>query len=169
MDRELWNWILAGALALAAVAPAHPAPKARAARSAQKIADKKPAPIKVAVAARRNRGFHAPDAYFVLQKEVSAALSARDLEKAEAACNAQKLLRPDRPLPYYNLATIHALRGHLDKGIDALTRAQERHFGFPDLLEADPDLAQLRQHPLWPQVLERARAIHQQVELAEHH
>lgn len=155
MDRKLWNYLFVLALALAAVAPATPKPNR----------PQKPSPAKN-TPPRPNRGFHAPDAYFVLQKEVSAALLARDLEKAEAACNAQKLLRPDRPLPYYNLAAIHALRGHHDKAIDALTRAQDRHFGFPDLLESDPDLAQLRHHPLWPQLLDRARTIHQQIELA---
>lgn len=111
------------------------------------------------VPARRVKGFHAPDAYFVLQKEVAAALLERDLEKAEGACRAQILLRPDRSLPYYNLATVHSLRGHQDRAIESLTRAQERGFGFPDLLLADPDLSRLHAHALWPQIVERAKSL----------
>ena len=160
MNREVWNYLTAGALALAMALPAHAANKKAATASApiKRVASAKPVRAAVAVA-KAVRGFHAPDAYFVLQKEVAEALLARDLEKAEEACRAQILIRPERPLPYYNLATVHALRGHLDLAVESMNRAQDKGLGLPDLLLADPDLARLRSHELWPKLVERARGI----------
>ena len=160
MNREVWNYLTAGALALAMALPAHAANKKTPATSApiKRVAPAKPVRAAAAVT-KAVRGFHAPDAYFVLQKEVAEALLARDLEKAEEACRAQILIRPDRPLPYYNLATVHALRGHLDLAVESMNRAQDKGLGLPDLLLADPDLARLRSHELWPKLVERARSI----------
>lgn len=149
--------LLAGAL-LASPRPAEarsPHGKARAVRPAAKPG----APAAVP----KSRPGHVPDAYFVLQKEVNQALQNRDLEKAEQACRAQMLLRPDRALPYYDLATVEALRGHGDPAIESLTRAIDRGFAFPDLMQGDPDLAKLHDHPLWQKLVDQATAKRQQL------
>ena len=160
------NHVLAAALVLAlsgcAALASSPAArtKAKAANPATKTSAKIVKPGAAPVA-RVPRPCHAPDAYFVLQKELGAALLAGDLEKAEQAARAQMLLRPDRALPYYNLATVDSLRGHREAAIEHLTRALDRGFAFPDLMAGDPDLAALRDHPLWPQLLARATSVHQ--------
>ena len=163
MLRETRALYVTGLAVLVLAGPAAARPPVRSKTHATKVAHLSPPPARASTA----HGLHAPDAYFVLQKEVGTALAARDLEKAEQASRAQMLLRPDRALPYYNLATVNALRGHVDVAIENLTHAMDRGFAIPDLLQGDPDLAALRTHPLWPKILERANSLHQTQSLAQ--
>jgi len=78
----------------------------------------------------------------------------------------QKLskLQPKNPLVFYNLACSHALNGNLDQAACALEKALAlgyRDFGW---LAADPDLRQLRQHPLYHNIESRIRKM--KVEIA---
>ena len=63
----------------------------------------------------------------------------------------QKLarLQPRNPLVFYNLACGHSLNGELDRALEALEKALA--LGYRDFkwLAKDPDLRQLRQHPLY--------------------
>jgi tetratricopeptide (TPR) repeat protein len=58
-------------------------------------------------------------------------------------------LQPRNPLVFYNLACSLSLTGALDQAASALTQAL--HLGYRDFkwLARDPDLLQLRQHPLY--------------------
>jgi len=58
-------------------------------------------------------------------------------------------LQPRSPIVFYNLACSHALTGELDQAATALDEAL--NLGYRDFtwLAKDPDLHQLRQHPLY--------------------
>jgi tetratricopeptide (TPR) repeat protein len=58
-------------------------------------------------------------------------------------------LQPRNPLAFYNLACSHSLNGEFDQAAVALEKALA--FGYRDFkwLAKDPDLLQLRQHPLF--------------------
>ena len=58
-------------------------------------------------------------------------------------------LQPCNPLVFYNLACGHSLNGELDRAVEALERALV--LGYRDFkwLAKDPDLRELRQHPLY--------------------
>ena len=61
-------------------------------------------------------------------------------------------LQPGNPLVFYNLACSHSLNGELDQAASALEEAL--HLGYRDFqwLARDPDLNQLRQHPLYHRI-----------------
>jgi hypothetical protein len=61
-------------------------------------------------------------------------------------------LQPDNPLVFYNLACSHSLNGELAQAATALETALL--LGYRDFkwLARDPDLSQLRQHPLYRRV-----------------
>lgn len=56
-------------------------------------------------------------------------------------------LRPDRPIPWYNLACSYAVLGMVDHALDALERSLR--LGYDDFhhLRRDPDLKPLRRDP----------------------
>jgi tetratricopeptide (TPR) repeat protein len=58
-------------------------------------------------------------------------------------------LQPRSPLAFYNLACSHSLNGELARAAEALEKALA--LGYRDFkwLARDPDLRQLRQHPLY--------------------
>jgi len=58
-------------------------------------------------------------------------------------------LQPRSPIVFYNLACSHSLTGELDQAASALEKAL--NLGYRDFtwLAKDPDLHQLRQHPLY--------------------
>ena len=58
-------------------------------------------------------------------------------------------LQPSNPLVFYNLACSHSLTGEVDQAAAALEKALA--LGYRDFkwLARDPDLHQLRQHPLY--------------------
>ena len=58
-------------------------------------------------------------------------------------------LQPQSPIVFYNLACSHSLTGELDQAVSALEKALA--LGYRDFtwLAKDPDLRELRQHPLY--------------------
>jgi hypothetical protein len=68
-------------------------------------------------------------------------------------------LRPDDPLVQYNLACSYSLTGNFNQAAAALGRALD--LGFTDLkwLAKDPDLAALRDHPLYKNIRAKLRKI----------
>jgi tetratricopeptide (TPR) repeat protein len=58
-------------------------------------------------------------------------------------------LEPGNPLVFYNLACSHCLNGEYDSAAEALNQAL--HLGYRDFkwLARDPDLRNLRQHPVY--------------------
>lgn len=67
-------------------------------------------------------------------------------------------LKPDRPIPWYNLACSYALLGMLNPAFAALQRAFDLgyHLRYRRNLLRDPDLAALRQDPRFLRLLRRA-------------
>jgi tetratricopeptide (TPR) repeat protein len=66
-------------------------------------------------------------------------------------------LQPRNPLVFYNLACGHSLNGEVDQAVEALEKALA--LGYRDFkwLAKDPDLLQLRQHPLYRDIETRIR------------
>jgi tetratricopeptide (TPR) repeat protein len=73
-------------------------------------------------------------------------------------------LQPGSPIVFYNLACSHSLTGELDQAASALDKALA--LGYRDFtwLAKDPDLHQLRQHPLYRSIESKIRKI--KVEIA---
>jgi tetratricopeptide (TPR) repeat protein len=73
-------------------------------------------------------------------------------------------LQPHSPIVFYNLACSHSLTGELDQAASALEKALA--LGYRDFtwLAKDPDLFQLRQHPLYRSIESKIRKI--KVEIA---
>ena len=68
---------------------------------------------------------------------------------------------------WFNLACARARSGAVEKGLDALNQALECGYAQFHRLEKDPDLAPLRSHPRFAQLLERVQAkLKQAVEAA---
>jgi tetratricopeptide (TPR) repeat protein len=68
-------------------------------------------------------------------------------------------LRPGDPMVQYNLACSYSLTGNFNQGIAALEKAL--NLGFTDFkwLAQDPDLSDLRQHPLYKNIRAKVRTI----------
>jgi tetratricopeptide (TPR) repeat protein len=66
-------------------------------------------------------------------------------------------LQPRNPLVFYNLACDHSLNGEVDRAVEALDKALA--LGYRDFkwLAKDPDLRQLRKHPLYRDIETRIR------------
>lgn len=64
-------------------------------------------------------------------------------------------LRPDRPIPWYNLACSYALMGMTDRSFDALERALRMGYSHLNHLRRDPDLKSLRRDPRFARLLRR--------------
>jgi tetratricopeptide (TPR) repeat protein len=66
-------------------------------------------------------------------------------------------LQPQSPIVFYNLACSHSLTGELNQAASALEKALA--LGYRDFtwLAKDPDLHQLRQHPLYRKIETRIR------------
>ena len=73
-------------------------------------------------------------------------------------------LQPGNPLVFYNLACSHSLNGELTQAASALEKALL--LGYRDFkwLAQDPDLHQLRQHPLYRRIESKIRKM--KVEIA---
>jgi tetratricopeptide (TPR) repeat protein len=72
-------------------------------------------------------------------------------------------LQPRNPLVFYNLACSHSLNGKLDEAAAALVKALR--LGYRDFkwLARDPDLRQLRQHPLYRRIESKIRKMKVQI------
>ncbi len=64
-------------------------------------------------------------------------------------------LRPERPIPWYNLACSYALLGMTDKAIAALDRALRLGYSHLAHLGRDPDLNSIRDDPRFARLLRR--------------
>jgi tetratricopeptide (TPR) repeat protein len=64
-------------------------------------------------------------------------------------------LRPDRPIPWYNLACSYALLGMVERALEALERALRLGYGHIQHLRRDPDLKSLRRDPRFARLLRR--------------
>ncbi len=70
------------------------------------------------------------------------------------------LVRPNDPLVHYNLACSYSLTQQLARAAASLDKALS--LGYRDIkwLRRDPDLSNLRQHPLYRKLREKIRALH---------
>lgn len=68
-------------------------------------------------------------------------------------------LRPNDPLVHYNLACSHALTAQFDLAVAALERAIT--LGYRDFhwLAKDPDMRELRKHPLYRKIQDKLKTI----------
>ena len=66
-------------------------------------------------------------------------------------------LQPANPLVFYNLACSYALNGHLDEAATSLDQALTLGYRDFNWLAKDPDLRQLRKHPLFRTIRDRIR------------
>lgn len=66
-------------------------------------------------------------------------------------------LQPRNPLVFYNLACSHSLKGEFDDAASALEKALRLGYRDFNWLARDPDLRQLRQHPLYRQIERKIR------------
>lgn len=91
-----------------------------------------------------------------LQAAMAAAAARRDLDAAADIC--RRMIRdvPFAPTGYYNLACVEALRGERDKALNLLEQAIDRGFNRPDRMQADDDLAALRDNPRFAELLRKA-------------
>jgi len=64
-------------------------------------------------------------------------------------------LRPDRPIPWYNLACSYAVLGMADRAFESLERALRLGYGHIHHLRRDPDLKSLRRDPRFARLLRR--------------
>lgn len=64
-------------------------------------------------------------------------------------------LRPERPIPWYNLACSCAVLGLVDKAFSALERALRLGYSPIAHLRRDPDLKSLRDDPRFARLLRR--------------
>ena len=61
-------------------------------------------------------------------------------------------MRPDDALVMYNLSCSYSLTEHYDEAFAALHRALDLGYTGFKWLAKDPDLANLRKHPLWKEI-----------------
>ena len=67
-------------------------------------------------------------------------------------------LRPDDAMVLYNLACSYSLTDRLDEALDALHRAIAAGYSEFAWMVKDPDLAAVRQHPLYEKVRDKIKA-----------
>ncbi len=69
------------------------------------------------------------------------------------------LLRPADPMVQYNLACSYSLTGNFNQAVAALERALD--LGYHDFkwLDQDPDLSDLRRHPLYKNIRAKLRSL----------
>jgi tetratricopeptide (TPR) repeat protein len=64
-------------------------------------------------------------------------------------------IRPDKPIPWYNLACSYALLGMVERAFEALERSLRLGYGHFHHLRRDPDLKSLRRDPRFARLLRR--------------
>ena len=79
------------------------------------------------------------------------------MDEALASCQQAVSVAPFSAKNNYLLAAIHAKRGETDECMTALKRAQELGFRDVAFLERDPDLATVRQHPEFANLIAEAK------------
>lgn len=73
-------------------------------------------------------------------------------------------LRPDDSLVHYNLACSYAISDRLDLAAQALERALSLGYSDFKWLAEDPDLANLRRHPLYRKIRAKMRTLQMAME-----
>src|SRR5579863_7562964 len=68
-------------------------------------------------------------------------------------------LHPDDPTVQYNLACSYSLTGNFNQAAAALTRALDQGYRDFKWLAQDPDLEDLRKHPLFQSVRDKMRRL----------
>lgn len=68
-------------------------------------------------------------------------------------------LRPDDPLVQYNLACSYSLTGNFNQAVAALDKALDLGYADFKWLAQDPDLHDLRQHPLYKNIRAKLRKL----------
>lgn len=107
------------------------------------------------------RGLAAAEAHLQLHPQDSRALyfGANALsqlnEREKSAQWAQRALdvEGEEPQVLYNVACVYALLGERDKAIDCLEKSLTRGWGQREWMEHDPDLASVRDHPRFQQMM----------------
>ena len=91
--------------------------------------------------------------------QLRAILYARNnqLDEALAVCQEAVRVAPFSAKANYLLAAIYAKRGEVDECVTALKRAQELGFRDVTFLERDPDLASVRKHPEFANLIAEAK------------
>jgi hypothetical protein len=64
-------------------------------------------------------------------------------------------LKPDRPIPWYNLACTYTLMGLKELGFKALEKALDLGYRHIDHIHHDPDLESLRRDPRFERLMKR--------------
>jgi tetratricopeptide (TPR) repeat protein len=64
-------------------------------------------------------------------------------------------LRPDRPIPWYNLACSYAVLGMTERAFEALERSLRLGYSAIHHLRRDPDLKAIRRDPRFSRLLRR--------------
>lgn len=82
----------------------------------------------------------------------------KEFERALALDRRLVQLRPERPIPWFNLACSAACLGMTDIALDALDRSIALGYPLPERLGTDPDLRSLRRHPRFIRLVRRCRA-----------
>ncbi len=93
-----------------------------------------------------------------LQAETLRLFKAKDYAAAAEKCRQGMSLMPRSSLFPYNLACALARQGKAAEAIEALRRAVELGYAGPDHMQADEDLASLREKKEFAALLEKARA-----------
>jgi tetratricopeptide (TPR) repeat protein len=68
-------------------------------------------------------------------------------------------LRPEDPVVQYNLACSYSLTGNFNQAMAALEKAIDLGYREFEFLGRDPDLADLREHPLYKTIRAKIRRI----------
>ena len=66
-------------------------------------------------------------------------------------------LEPDSPLVFYNLACSYSLTGQFDRAAEALEKALSLGYRDFNWLAKDPDLRNLRKHPVYQRIEDKIR------------
>ncbi len=92
-----------------------------------------------------------------LNNSCDALIELGNLDKATTACSAVAEIQPDDPLPFYNLAGIHAMRGEVDRALDFLRLDLDKGDTDWEWLQGDPWFESLRGDRRFAEILERMK------------
>ena len=91
-----------------------------------------------------------------VEREVLAAFDGGEYQRARTLLENYLQQSPNDPLMLYNLACAHARLGDADAAASALHRAFKNGFHNINHMRSDPDLALLREHPIYKEILDAA-------------
>ncbi|MGH7145948.1 MAG: TPR end-of-group domain-containing protein [Planctomycetota bacterium] len=94
--------------------------------------------------------------YMDLEQQVYHDFSHKDYAAAAEKCKKQSQLFPDQFGPYYNLACADARLGSKDQALADLAKAVQLGYNDPDHMQADADLASIRDDKQFPTLKTKA-------------